>query len=337
MAARSPNRSEPNAQNEEHGTKTSERRAQYPKGARRPETASRRSRPSKWPDRRRKPKRPVERPPSTATTRTNPLLRLPPGRAARTSSSGCAKAPTTTPSTSELQDQGLPAATPREIDQFFRAYARERWERRVDRAAEEANALMSLHAPQPRQNSRGRPRRPRPGSVPPDLQRQGRGRSAHPLHRALPPAPAIRTAPSAPSPSRPTRPATPSAPRSKKPSMPSPSELPEKPRRAESLPGNSGTNSSGRRGRRLRNADDCDRKPSLPRRTRAAETPKLKRMPHPLHINAIGSEATVGARRTPRRQEFARAHKMRCVSRDRGSPPSVSGAHLPTSSSTFCR
>jgi hypothetical protein len=43
----------------------------------------------------------------------------------------------------KLLDKDLPAATPREIDQFFRAYARERWERRVDRAAEEANALMS--------------------------------------------------------------------------------------------------------------------------------------------------------------------------------------------------
>jgi hypothetical protein len=43
----------------------------------------------------------------------------------------------------KLLDKDLPAATPREIDQFFRAYARERWERRVDRAAEEANALMT--------------------------------------------------------------------------------------------------------------------------------------------------------------------------------------------------
>jgi hypothetical protein len=43
----------------------------------------------------------------------------------------------------KLLDKDLPAATPREIDQFFRAYARERWERRVDRAAEEASALMT--------------------------------------------------------------------------------------------------------------------------------------------------------------------------------------------------
>jgi hypothetical protein len=43
----------------------------------------------------------------------------------------------------KLLDKDLPTATPREIDQFFRAYARERWERRVDRAAEEANALMT--------------------------------------------------------------------------------------------------------------------------------------------------------------------------------------------------
>ena len=42
----------------------------------------------------------------------------------------------------KLLDKDLPAATPREIDQFFRVYARERWERRVDRAAEEANALI---------------------------------------------------------------------------------------------------------------------------------------------------------------------------------------------------
>jgi hypothetical protein len=42
----------------------------------------------------------------------------------------------------KLLDKDLPAATPREIDQFFRAYARERWERRVDRAAEDADALM---------------------------------------------------------------------------------------------------------------------------------------------------------------------------------------------------
>ena len=43
----------------------------------------------------------------------------------------------------KLLDKDLPAASPREIDQFFRAYARERWERRVDRAAEEASALIS--------------------------------------------------------------------------------------------------------------------------------------------------------------------------------------------------
>jgi hypothetical protein len=43
----------------------------------------------------------------------------------------------------KLLDKDLPPATPREIDQFFRAYARERWERRVDRAAQEADALIS--------------------------------------------------------------------------------------------------------------------------------------------------------------------------------------------------
>jgi hypothetical protein len=43
----------------------------------------------------------------------------------------------------KLLDNGLPSATPREIDHFFRAYARERWERRVDRAAQEADALMT--------------------------------------------------------------------------------------------------------------------------------------------------------------------------------------------------
>ena len=43
-----------------------------------------------------------------------------------------------------LQDAGLPNASRREIDQFFTAYARERWTRRIDRAAEEANALTAL-------------------------------------------------------------------------------------------------------------------------------------------------------------------------------------------------
>jgi hypothetical protein len=38
----------------------------------------------------------------------------------------------------------LPAATPPQVDQFFTTYARERWTRRVDRAAEEADALMGL-------------------------------------------------------------------------------------------------------------------------------------------------------------------------------------------------
>ena len=42
----------------------------------------------------------------------------------------------------KLLDKQLPPATPREIDQFFRVYARERWDRRVDRAAEEADALI---------------------------------------------------------------------------------------------------------------------------------------------------------------------------------------------------
>ena len=43
-----------------------------------------------------------------------------------------------------LQDAGLPAATPREINSFFTEYARERWTRRIDRAAEEADALIAL-------------------------------------------------------------------------------------------------------------------------------------------------------------------------------------------------
>jgi hypothetical protein len=43
----------------------------------------------------------------------------------------------------KLLDKSLPAATPREIDQFFRTYAHERWSRRIDRAAEEADALMA--------------------------------------------------------------------------------------------------------------------------------------------------------------------------------------------------
>ena len=43
-----------------------------------------------------------------------------------------------------LQDAGLPSATRREIDQFFTAYAHERWTRRIDRAAEEADALIAL-------------------------------------------------------------------------------------------------------------------------------------------------------------------------------------------------
>jgi hypothetical protein len=43
-----------------------------------------------------------------------------------------------------LQDAGLPSASRREIDLFFTAYARERWTRRIDRAAEEADALIAL-------------------------------------------------------------------------------------------------------------------------------------------------------------------------------------------------
>jgi hypothetical protein len=46
--------------------------------------------------------------------------------------------------TLRLQDAGLPSATRQEVDQFFTAYARERWTHRIDRAAEEADALISL-------------------------------------------------------------------------------------------------------------------------------------------------------------------------------------------------
>jgi hypothetical protein len=43
-----------------------------------------------------------------------------------------------------LQDAGLPSATRQDVDLFFTAYARERWTRRIDRAAEEADALIAL-------------------------------------------------------------------------------------------------------------------------------------------------------------------------------------------------
>jgi hypothetical protein len=43
-----------------------------------------------------------------------------------------------------LQDAGLPFATEREINSFFTEYAHERWTRRIDRAAEEADALIAL-------------------------------------------------------------------------------------------------------------------------------------------------------------------------------------------------
>jgi hypothetical protein len=50
-----------------------------------------------------------------------------------------------------LRDRDLPAATKREIDQFFKAYAHERWTRRIDRAAQEANALVALVRQSPSQ------------------------------------------------------------------------------------------------------------------------------------------------------------------------------------------
>ena len=50
-----------------------------------------------------------------------------------------------------LRDRELPAATKREIDQFFKAYAHERWTRRIDRAAQEANALVALVRQSPSQ------------------------------------------------------------------------------------------------------------------------------------------------------------------------------------------
>jgi hypothetical protein len=43
-----------------------------------------------------------------------------------------------------LQDAGLPSATKSQIDLFFTEYAHERWSRRIDRAAEEADALIAL-------------------------------------------------------------------------------------------------------------------------------------------------------------------------------------------------
>jgi hypothetical protein len=45
---------------------------------------------------------------------------------------------------SRLRAADLPPATDDEVEIFFADYARERWTRRVDRAAEEANALISL-------------------------------------------------------------------------------------------------------------------------------------------------------------------------------------------------
>jgi hypothetical protein len=46
--------------------------------------------------------------------------------------------------TMRLQDAGLPSATRKQIDQFFVAYAHERWTNRIDRAAVEADALIAL-------------------------------------------------------------------------------------------------------------------------------------------------------------------------------------------------
>jgi len=43
-----------------------------------------------------------------------------------------------------LQDADLPSATRKQIDQFFVAYAHERWTNRIDRAAVEADALIAL-------------------------------------------------------------------------------------------------------------------------------------------------------------------------------------------------
>ena len=43
-----------------------------------------------------------------------------------------------------LRDADLPAATHEEIDDFFKSYAHERWTNRIDRAAQEANALLNL-------------------------------------------------------------------------------------------------------------------------------------------------------------------------------------------------
>ena len=50
-----------------------------------------------------------------------------------------------------LKDRELPAATPRQIDQFFTSYAHERWNRRIDPAAQEADALIALVRQSPSQ------------------------------------------------------------------------------------------------------------------------------------------------------------------------------------------
>lgn len=43
-----------------------------------------------------------------------------------------------------LKEADLPPASNREIEEFFTAYAHERWNRRIDRAAQEADALITL-------------------------------------------------------------------------------------------------------------------------------------------------------------------------------------------------
>jgi hypothetical protein len=55
----------------------------------------------------------------------------------------------------KLQELGCPATTRRHIDHFFKIFAQERWTKRVDRAAQEAEALIQLVRRSPSQFSEG--------------------------------------------------------------------------------------------------------------------------------------------------------------------------------------
>ena len=54
-----------------------------------------------------------------------------------------------------LRDQGLPGITRRQLDNFFQLEAEEHWEKRISRAAEEANALVRLVERSPAKYSAG--------------------------------------------------------------------------------------------------------------------------------------------------------------------------------------